>query len=294
MITEGALITRGDTGGRISQCVVLPTKDRVDLLLGRSLPSVANQSVQPDFVLIVNDGEVFDDWTTDQIHRQLPGTSFEIITNHRTKGLSGSINSACVWLTSNGYQGFVALLDDDDNWEPDHLESNLGQAKKCGADLVISGLRMVRDDEVLSRELLTEIDADSFLAGNPGWQGSNTYVRFETLLEAGGFREGLQSCNDRDLAIRLLDFPNVRVGYTNKWTANWRQDKSRQTLSTNGSDAKLSGLAAFFQIYHGRMSASQERHFFDRSERYFGFSESLIRARSLQSIHLQLLHESES
>jgi glycosyltransferase involved in cell wall biosynthesis len=274
------------------QCVVIPTKDRSDLLLDRSLLSVANQSLRPDLVLIVNDGEDFDAQVIAGICECLEGQPFEIVTNVRTNGLSGALNSACSWLQAKGFNGFVALLDDDDDWEPNHLACNWKQAYALSADVVISGLKFICDGIERPRKLLDALDSDSFLVGNPGWQGSNTYVRFDTLLQAGCFREGLKSCNDRDLALRLLRLPKVRIAFTKQWTANWRQDSSRQTLSAARSEPKLLGLAGFFKIFEAEMSDRGREQFFKRAKEYFGFEEVEILEKSTSKMNFKLLNES--
>ena len=71
-------------------------------------------------------------------------------------------------------------------------------------DAVISGIKILLDGEEIDNELPTSISIQDFLAGNPGWQGSNTFIRIKKIIEAGSFDEKLLCTHDRDLAIRCL------------------------------------------------------------------------------------------
>lgn len=108
-----------------------------------------------------------------------------------------------------------------------------------------------------------------FLTGNPGWQGSNTFVSLRALNMAGGFRDGLTSCNDRDLAIRLLRRSGVQTAYTGQWTATWHLSSTRKSLSSPRSEAKLCGLRSFWQLYGSEMDATQAEMFFHRALHFF-------------------------
>jgi len=78
--------------------------------------------------------------------------------------------------------------------------------------------------------------------------------------------------NDRDLAIRMLRRPGVRVAFTNEWTSKWHLCSDRTQLSSPGSLSKLSGLRIFWAIYGKEMNAEDENAFFARAEKKFRIS----------------------
>lgn len=248
--------------------VLIATKGRHDLLRNMSLPSVGRQSQPPVMVLLVADGCEISPETTREM-ATLAGGDFVVLANRRAKGAAGAWNTGLEFLVGRNFDGFVALLDDDDEWDGNHLAANLHAARHAKASVVISGLRLSRDGELLERAIPKDFTDRMFLAGNPGWQGSNTFVAMQALKVVGGFRDGLQSANDRDLAIRLLRCPGVRVAYTGEWTATWHLSSKRQSLSSPRSEAKLRGLRWFWQIYGSEMQPAEADEFFARAKKMF-------------------------
>ncbi|HEV7590056.1 MAG TPA: hypothetical protein VGO40_18205, partial [Longimicrobium sp.] len=98
----------------------------------------------------------------------------------------------------------------------------------------------------------------------------NTFASMRLLAAVRGFRDGLASLNDRDLAFRILQSTGVRVSYTEEWTSSWHVGSDRPTLSTPRSPAKLSGLRWFWRIYGQRMTSEEAAGFFQRADRCFG------------------------
>lgn len=267
---------------------IIPTRAEHDSPIMRALESVLFQTLKDSLVIIVGDCAGGTEFTKSALQPHLKSSSCVYLSNSRQPGYSGTVNTGLTYLAAVGFSGFVALLDDDDTWDPTHLEANWQAAQGTGADVVVSGLRMNLSGIIQPRKLLSEMTQGDFLVGNPGWQGSNTFVRLATILRIGGFREGMISCNDRDLAIRLLDDPSVSIAYTGEWTANWHFNNSGASLSAKGSPSKRSGLAAFWRLYGSRMSASERTGFFARAKAYFGFDEHEIveQADSVGTMHL--------
>ena len=95
-------------------------------------------------------------------------------------------------------------------------------------------------------------------------------MKLQAILAARGFRDGLLSLNDRDLAIRLMRLQEVSVAYTDQWTAIWHMRTGEPSLSTPRSRAKIAGLRWFWRIYGNEMSDAESAAFFDRALRLFG------------------------
>lgn len=255
----------------MSDCFALvATRNRWDLLTGRCLPSICRQSRPPELAVVVNDGREFTPAQTREIEAALAPICTVVLQNVRSGGAAGAWNTGLAHLLRRA-SGFVAFLDDDDEWDACHLEVN-HLAVRSGAEVVVSGLRRVVDGVTARRPLPDALHARDFLVGNPGWQGSNTYVALARLEQVRGFRDGLASLNDRDLAVRLLRLPDVRVACTGAWTSTWHVSSVRPALSTPRSPAKISGLRWFWQIYGQEMSAGDADAFFRRADRCFGVS----------------------
>jgi hypothetical protein len=112
---------------------------------------------------------------------------------------------------------------------------------------------------------------DDFLIGNPGWQGSNTFATATKLVAAGGFRESLVSCHDRDLAIRMLDLPETRISFTGQNTATWNLNTYPNALSRPGPE-KTNALRHFFALHGHRMSLETRQRFLCRCFELFSLT----------------------
>ncbi len=251
--------------------VLVASRNREELLCKRSIPSISRQSLQPDLVILVNDGKLISNQSRMLLETLCRRTSLRMLENKRKPGVSGAWNQGIDYLSKRKFRGFVAILDDDDEWDPDHLDLNLRVVETGNANVVISGLRVHGQ----KRNLITKVTEHDFLVGNPGWQGSNTFIDFSLLVSVGGFTEELASTNDRDLAIRVIRSTKSRIAFTGDWTATWYRD-SKDRLSAPYSMEKLSGLRHFWNIYGSEMTMSQHGLFFDRAFNLFGFSRTEI------------------
>lgn len=123
--------------------VVMPTFRRPERLAA-AVQSVLNQTVQDFVVLVVDDGG----GQLDGLPADPRVVVLELSRNHHSPGLARNV---ALRLSRSP---FVAFLDDDNTWRPDHLERTLA-ALRAGAGLVYTALRRIRDDgtelDVLSR-----------------------------------------------------------------------------------------------------------------------------------------------
>jgi hypothetical protein len=101
--------------------------------------------------------------------------------------------------------GFVSILDDDDEYLPHHL-ANCTSA--IGENTVAVFQRLIwRNDDGSSMQIdlvKEELTAENFFVGNPGVQGSNMFFKTKCLFDIKGFDEILPNTTDRDLMIRFL------------------------------------------------------------------------------------------
>lgn len=261
-------------GHRHDVVVLIATKGRRELLLHRALPSVLRQTLSPARIVIVDDADGEAD--TGELERDAAALAapIEVLRNRRTRGASGAWSSGLDHIARpcGAPAGvFVAILDDDDEWEPRHLELCYRRATDADANVVATGFVRIEEGGTPPRPTAppTQIDFDEVLVRNPGIQGSNLFFRLDILLEAGCFDEALASCTDRDLCLRLVALPNLRYTVVEEVTARHYACSSRPRLSTHGSVARLAGLDTFWLKYAPLMTAQQRRAFEERATRLF-------------------------
>jgi GT2 family glycosyltransferase len=263
---------------QIQAAVVIATKNRLQLLSERAIPSLLAQTRPPSKLIVVDDSDAELRAANGSFIQSLvvPGCEVSYLENSRTDGASGSWNSGIDYLTGCGDDPsrlFVAFLDDDDSWDPAYLESCLDVASESRLDMVAADFRR-HESGAASPALTTSpptLAAADFLTANPGIQGSNLFVRLSVLLAAGGFDEALPSTTDRDLCIRIADLGTVRYARIPIALVDHFADSDRSRLSTPASPAKLEGLSAFWRKYRGRMSPEQQQAFQDRAVRLFAW-----------------------
>ena len=252
-----------------SLAAVVATYNRPGLLAGRALASIANQTRSPDILIVVDDSaaDIRPKNRTVVDGLACEGTRVIYLENRRTSGASGAWNTALDEIGRIAPSAFVAILDDDDMWEPDYLERCEKEAQARTLDMVAAGI-VYNHSEEQDSVLLRSPDGlyvNDLLVRNPYIQGSNLFVRLSKMLEAGGFDEGLRSTTDRDICIRLADLGTLRYGRIEDCLVQHYAESDRPRLSTPGSEAKCAGLRGFFRKYQGRMTAEQKEAFIHRS-----------------------------
>lgn len=257
----------------LSIAVVIATHNRPELLAARSLASVSEQTRPPDYLLVVDDSSLELRAANAKTVAELNIHAARIIylENQRMPGASGAWNTALSCLQNLDPAVFVAVLDDDDSWEPTYLENcELAVLDGC-LDMVAAGLVFHRSHESEGDLLLPPegLSVNDLLVRNTHIQGSNLFVRLRKLLEAGGFDEALTSTTDRDICIRLADLGTVNFRALDECLVHHFAEDDRPRLSTAGGDAKRTGLTHFYRKYRGRMSVDQHAAFRDRCLRLF-------------------------
>ena len=192
--------------------VVIPTKDRPELLRQAVSSALAQEGVEVR-VVVVDDGgavpaeQALPDDTRIQVHR-----------NEASCGVSAARNAGLDHVESS----WVAFLDDDDLWAAHKLRRQLAAARDTGHLWACSGAVNFTADEILDLVDPPASDdlAHTMLRGNyvPGG-GSNVLVRTDLVRDVAGFDTSLSSLADWDCWIRLAQrspvarVPHPDVGY---------------------------------------------------------------------------------
>ena len=252
----------------LSLAAVIATHNRPELLANRSLASVGRQTRFPAYLIVVDDSDPeFRAANASTVaDLKIPGTRIMYLENQRTQGASGAWNTALSWLNSVDPSAFVAILDDDDSWDPTYVERCEKAVLGRRLDMVTAGLIFHRSHVPDGALLLPPegLNPSDLLVRNAHIQGSNLFVRLRRLLEAGGFDEALVSTTDRDICIRLADLGTVKFGTLNDCLVHHFAEDDRPRLSTVGGDAKREGLTYFYRKHRGRMSGDQHAAFLER------------------------------
>jgi GT2 family glycosyltransferase len=226
-VVDGSVDVRFDVPGGERVCVIVPTRDRADLL-GPCIASVFERTAYPDFeVLVVDNGsrdaatlELLAEW-----ERREPAR-FGVLRDPAPFNYS-RLNNEAARATSAEY--LLLLNNDTEVIAPDWMEAMLGQARRPSVGAV-GALLLYPDGTVQHAGVVLGIlglagHAHRFMpARNPGYHGAlqadTNYLALTGAClmiakrkydEVGGLDESLAvSYNDVDLCLKLR-----RTGYRN-------------------------------------------------------------------------------
>lgn len=266
--------------------IIATSQKRTDWLISRSLLSVYKQigiNKSEWNVIIVDDNK--DPAEFVKIQKQinllrnrlkLISTDFPttLIKNRRTQFMSGTgaWNTGIFEAHDNFPNGFISILDDDDEYLPNHLHECISEIK---AETVAVFQRLIwyNDDKStmyvdLTKESLT---AENFFVGNPGVQGSNMFFKSQKLIEIGGFDETMPNTTDRDLMIRFLwknDLNKIEVIET----IGVNHYNHKREKVNNDTLRKQQGLDLFYKKYKAHFSDEAYRKSLVRVKKHFNYT----------------------
>ncbi|HET8823549.1 MAG TPA: glycosyltransferase family A protein [Terriglobales bacterium] len=190
--------------------VVIPAY-RCAQYIVQGIESVLNQSFSNHEILVVNDGSP----DTAELEAALSPYAGRIrYFKQSTKGPSGARNTGI----RNAFGKYVAFLDGDDYWTPDHLAKNIGILERDPTlALVYCDCILVKNGQPYSRVFYVQnqpstVTFETLLLQSSTISTSSVVVSRETILAAGGFDEALYRCEDFDMWLRLA-FSGGRMAY---------------------------------------------------------------------------------
>ena len=248
---------------------IIATKNRVELFQ-EALKSVHVQTKKPNKIIIISDS------TDDNYEKEIKLVSKNdiIIKDEYEHNYAGSLNTALNYILKEEYINesifnindiYLAFLDDDDTWRENYLEI-CEQYLYDFPDFVVAGLFRIDDKkkEGEKLEVFKELSIENFLTSNPHIQGSNTFIKLETLLRAGCFDESMNSTTDRDIFTRVMML-NPKYKMINEILVDINASNTRPRL-TNNKEGKKKSLSYFYSKYGGLMNHEQEMKYFERNK----------------------------
>jgi glycosyltransferase involved in cell wall biosynthesis len=179
--------------------VVIPTRDRRDLLRFAILSVLSQQRVEIE-VIVVDDASTDD--TADMVSSLADGR-LRVVRQTSPGGVSAARNRGLAEASG----GWVAFLDDDDLWAPHKLALQLEAATRSNRTWAYAGDVNVDNDLRVLTAFAPPTPGqvmDRLPRYNPVPSGaSNVLVRADALAEAGPFDSGLRRTEDWDMWIRV-------------------------------------------------------------------------------------------
>ncbi len=270
--------------------IIATSLKRTDWLINRSLKSIYGQQKIENknvAVIIIDDNKDYGELTNIitqvkqlRIRLNLEENEFStrVIRNKRTRFMSGTgaWNTGISEAYSNYPNGFVSILDDDDEYLPNHLSDCLREIDNDS--LAVFQRLFWKNNDGTEMQLPFTIDdliPENFFIGNPGIQGSNMFFKTEKLIAIKGFDEKLPNTTDRDLMIRFLwyfekhkyNLQRIKV-IENLGVVHYNHNKLKVN---NDIDKKHRGLDLFYQKYKAYFSENAYQKSLIRAKQFFHY-----------------------
>jgi len=251
----------GETDLRITTIIPLYNGAR---FITRALESVLDQTLPPNEIIVVDDGSTDDG----PIIVQRFTNKYPIRLLRKPNGGQSSARNFGV---ANSNASYIALLDQDDAWYPNHLAelvrpfqetrprelgwvySDLDEVDGDGNMVVRSFLRMMPSAHP-KRDVFTCLTTDMFVLPSASLISRKA---FETV---GGFDEKLMGYEDDDLFLRLF-----RAGYDNVYLdvslTQWRIHTGSSSYSRRMSESRAT---YFRKLLASFPDEPQRRRYFAR------------------------------
>lgn len=203
--------------------VVIPCLNAADYIQ-QALQSVANQTVTPWEIIVVDDG------STDDSVSKVRECNVDVHLLHTNRANGAGARNAGVKVARGQW---IAFLDADDLWYPDHLESIQHLVEDSSAIAALNSIDHVHPvtNEIIKRPPLipiptarNDLQARDFfqaLGSRCVFVGMSAFaINRETYLEVGGLDEGMIRRHDIEFWLRVM--PGRRWAYTPKPTSAYR------------------------------------------------------------------------
>tara|TARA_B100000900_G_scaffold97411_1_gene80482 strand:- start:36033 stop:36863 length:831 start_codon:yes stop_codon:yes gene_type:complete len=226
--------------------IILPTYNRSEMLLKRSIPSVLNQTYKNFRLIIIGDKctdnteEIIKNFNDKRIYfenlKERKKRYPETPQNHWFAGPVFAINRALEMIRGD----WIARIDDDDIWTDDHLEKLLNHALKTNVEFVSSSYTTIVNNQKTLKDFSLENPA---IGGVQTWLYASYLKFFKSNINC--WRKSFNRVNDLDLQDRMYK-TGVRMAYLPVSTCII---KPRPNETEIGLKAYMNNKEAFLKKY---------------------------------------------
>ncbi|KAI9132390.1 glycosyltransferase family A protein [Acaryochloris sp. CCMEE 5410] len=221
----------------VSVSVIIPTRNRASLV-SVAVESVLQQTWTSLEVIVVIDGP---DSDTEAVLELISDSRLQVITLPSSGGASRARNRGVQAARGE----WVAFLDDDDEWYPRKLETQLLLVQTLTCRYPIAACRMTiktprgefvvprrfpKLGEPISNYLFLRPD---FIQGDGFFLTSMLLTRRQLMLDVP-FQEGLKMCQDLDWLLRATQVQGAELHFAEAALGTWNLDEHRSRIGTSG------------------------------------------------------------
>ncbi len=192
-----------------------------------------------------------------------------LLTNEREKGPSGTRNTGL--LRSRGE--YVAFLDADDTWFPNHLKAGIGFLEDhCSIDIVFYNVEIYdcmakrktgdwfSERDFISKLKTEELEEQYYIIHenifhallDEAFMHLQSMIVRKKILAGILFNEDIKRSEDRDFCIRMYVCSNARFAFKNLVTGTYiRREKS---LTSESDENALSASMDHIRLFSGYLS----------------------------------------
>lgn len=215
----------------IEVSVVIPTKNRAGYI-GRALKSVYDQTITNIEIIVVDDGSNDNTEEIINIHKLNEKVPIRFIKNEKSVGGAVARNQGAKIAKGR----YIAFLDSDDQWLPEHLEKGLFllKEKKChgiyGSFFIEKADGIRREENVQAKP--ANISMAEYIFSSLGDTRTSTFIFDSKCFKEVLFDENQDKHQDWDLAIRF-DQKYELIANTNKTVVIHQNVNNRMSSKMN-------------------------------------------------------------
>jgi glycosyltransferase involved in cell wall biosynthesis len=220
--------------------VIIPAFNASEHII-ETLHSIRNQTYTNWEIIVVNDCST--DETVNLVN-QFPNEDrsvIKVISNKTNLGVCASRNIA----VAHSAGTWLALLDSDDVWLPNHLETLMHEVSiNSELDVVFSGFDAFLGDvnniifkQKISKEMWDNFNLSLF-THNLGITSSTAVIKKKSWSNIGGMIQGLDYCEEMELFIRLAK-AGAKFKFSSLHTTLYRKHSNAGSASYNNAKMAL-------------------------------------------------------
>ena len=243
--------------------IIIPTFERPNLLVN-AVESLLSQSYNNIEIIIVDDNLPSSQYReqTESKFGNHEDKRIKYIKHEQNKGANAARNTGFSY--ANGE--YIAFLDDDDEYYQSKIEIQLKTAlqfKNGNGVLVFVGAEIIRSNQktfsnwIKNTPAVKVFENKEILYGNFIGSNSFVFVDRESFEKVNGFDEGLPSCQDWDLWIRLAKLNIQLIGIPIPLVKYY--DRSEIIRITTDANKKIAGHLQIL-VNHQEYIYTQERN----------------------------------